>query len=40
MDKEDVIHIHIDTRILLNHEKEKDLAICDSMGKPKGYYAK
>ena len=38
MDKEDVVHIH--NRILFNHEKEGNPAICDNTDDPGGHYAK
>ena len=38
MDKEDVIYIYDGT--LLSHKKERNLAICDNMNGPRGYYAK
>ena len=38
MDKEDVVYIH--NGILLSHKKWWNLAICDNMDGPWGYYAK
>ena len=40
--KDDVAYIHIHTRggILLSYKKEWNLAICDNMDGPRGYYAK
>ena len=32
--------VHICNEILLSHEKEQNLAICDNMDGPRGYYAK
>ena len=41
MDKDEVIYIYIYIKvILLSHEKEWNLAICDNMDEPTGYYAK
>ena len=41
MDKDEVIYIYIYIKvILLSHEKEWNLAICDNMDGPRGYYAK
>ena len=37
-DKEDVVYLCSGT--LLNHKKEWDLAICNNMDGPRGYYAK
>ena len=37
MDKEDV---YINSKILLSHKKEWNLAICDNMDGSRGYYAK
>ena len=38
MDKEDVVYIY--NGILHSNEKEWNLAICDKMNGPRGYYAK
>ena len=38
MDKEYMVYIY--SGILLSHKKEWNLAICHSMGGPRGYYAK
>ena len=36
--KEDVMYIH--NGILLGHKKEWNLAVCDQLDGPRGYYAK
>ena len=36
--KEDVMYIH--NGILLSHKKEWNLAVCDQLDGPRGYYAK
>ena len=38
MDKEDALYII--KEILLSHKKEWNVAICDNMNEPRGYYAK
>ena len=41
MDKEDVEHTYIYNGILLSYlKKEQNLAICNNMDGPRGYYAK
>ena len=38
MDKEDVVYTH--TQWNISHKKEWNLASCDNMNGPRGYYAK
>ena len=38
MDREDVVFIY--NRILLSHKKEWNLAICNNMDEPRGFYSK
>ena len=37
MDKEDVVHVY--SGILLSHEKEQDIVLCNNMEEPKGCHS-